>query len=186
MNILPKEEIINPNSLANFFAEMHEAYLKRLVPMTEEQSKYTISIMMTDDNGIDKMYEDFSNQFPFGGLFKRCTIFPIKYEKRLLCWLGLMTYQFNIGGMILVAYYVQWRIKELAKKQITVANEIELGPLTLDLVCEKVFPFGVFNKELVHEYWDKQKVAASPDNLIDHRNAGASFMPIEDKAPIVS
>jgi hypothetical protein len=184
-SLLPKESIDNPNSLNDFFTEMHEAYKKGKAPMSEEQTKCTISVMMANNDIIDKMYLDFDKEWPFNGFFKRCTIFPIKYEKRLLVWLGLMTFEFNIGGMILSAYYVQWWANQEQNKYITVKNEIDINGLSLKSVLERCFPYGLFNKALIHEWWDKQKVHALPDNLIDHPAAALSFMPTKKMEPIV-
>lgn len=176
MTFLPKETIENPSALAAIFEQMLEAYNKRKVPMTDEQTRYSINIMMADESAIDEMYNKFKDTFPIGGFFLRCGLFPIKYQKRLLVWLGLMTYTFGIGGMILIGYWLQWRVCELKEKYITVKNEIENEGLSLNIVCEKIFPFGIFNEELVHEFWDRQKVSARPDNLVDHLSCQLSFM----------
>lgn len=167
MKFYPKEATENPNVLDEIFSEMHEAYKRNKVPMSEEQTKYTLMVMMADDNKIDGIYNDLAKVFPIGGFFKRCTIFPIKYEKKLLLWMGLITMDFGIGGMILIGYYLQWWAFHKNIQQ----------ELTFSDVCENVFPFGVVSKETVHEFWDKQKVHASPDNLIDHSGAALSFMP---------
>lgn len=179
MNILPEETLRQPDALGNIFAEMHKA---RKVPMTEEQSRYMINILMSSNDGVDEMFKDMSSQFPFSGFFNRCSIFPIKYEKKLLVWLALMTYETNIGGMILVAYYTQWAANDLKEKYITVKNEVEGGPLSLQTVTEKIFPYGIFDKETVHEFWDKQKVKAQPDNLVDHLACQQSFMKVPEPA----
>jgi beta-glucosidase/6-phospho-beta-glucosidase/beta-galactosidase len=173
----PEEAINNPSILDEIFTEMNAAYKKGMVPMTEEQSNYTIHIMMATDEGIEKMYKEIGDTFPIGGFFKRCGIFPIKYSKKLQLWLGLTTFEFGIGGMILIGYYLQWWAFHQAEKQMTVKNEIELGELSMDTVVEKCFPFGLFTQEIVHEFWDKQKVKARPDNLVDHHSAALSFMP---------
>jgi len=176
MKFLPKEAIEQPDALAKVFEEMREAYNRNKVRLTDEQSKQMISILMASDEKIDAVYNDFNQHFPMNGFFARCSIFPIKYEKRLLVWLAVMTHQFNIGGMILIGYYIQWFVHTEKEKSIILKNELEQGDLTLTQVCERVFPFGVFSEELVHEFWDKQKVHAHPDNLVDHSSAQLSFM----------
>lgn len=185
MKFYPKESVNDPSVLSSIFSEMHEVYKKRKESLTQEQIKQLIQVMMATDEQIDKMYTGLSETFPIGGFFLRCGIFPIKYEKRLLLFIALTTYEFNIGGMILVGYYVQWRIRKLMEEHITTKNEIDnIGILSLDMACEKIFPFGVFTQEIVHEFWDKQKVAASPDNLIDHPSAAASFIPYNETESI--
>lgn len=187
-NQLPKEAINNPSALDDIFVEMHKAYEKTKTPMTRDQTRWSMSIMMAEDDEVSRMYDDFSKHFPFGGFFKRCCIFPIKFEKRLLVWLAVMHNEFGIGGMILVAYYVQWFSYRTLK--IGWAMNGGIAPMqdtvTLSFICERCFPFGIFAKETVHEFWDKQKVAAKPDNLIDHPTACASFMSIERTEPINS
>jgi hypothetical protein len=51
-------------------------------------------------------------------------------------------------------------------------------------LCAIFSPLGIFKKSTVLEFWDKQKVNASPDNLIDYPTACASFMPIERTEPV--
>lgn len=178
MKFYEKEEINNPNILDEIFTEMHKA---KKVPMSIEQTKYMMSVMMSDNTRIEAMYSDLSKTFPIGGFMARCGIFPIKYEKKLLIWLSLMTMDFGIGGMILVGYYVQWWAFHTQQKYVSLKNEIEQGNLSMDTVIEKLFPFGVFDKETINEFLDKQKVKATPDNLIDHKGAGLSFMPIAEQ-----
>lgn len=176
MHFLEEKEIYNQNALSLIFQELKDR--RGCIPMTKEQTDYSISVMMADEKAIDGMYKDLNAQFPFSAFFARCGVFPIKYSKRLLIWLGLMHFDANIGGMIFVGYYLQWFLYTDAEKRIITKNEIELGPITLDLVCERVFPFGILSKELIHEFWDKQKVKAQPDNLVDHLGAALSFLPL--------
>jgi hypothetical protein len=144
--------------------------------MTEEQARAMINVTMANDEAIDEMFDGLALAFPFSAFFKRCSIFPIKYDKRLLIWIALMTYESNIGGMILVGYYVQYISNSLKEEFITVKNEIEVGPLSLQTAIEHIFPFGIFSKETIHEFWDKQKVDARPDNLVDYSSCQQSFM----------
>jgi len=44
-------------------------------------------------------------------------------------------------------------------------NNIEL--LTLNEVCENVFPWGVMKEERLNEIWKMQKINNIPDNLVD-------------------
>jgi hypothetical protein len=177
MNFLPSETINDPSALDAILVEMHKAYERENAPMTEDQTRWSVSIMMADDAGIERMYEDFKREsWQLAGFFERCNAFPIKYEKRLLVWLGVMHIDFGIGGMLLVAYYVQW----WCYRNISYAAAIDravIVPIELSYICEKCFPMGVFTKETVHKFWDKQKVKARPDNLIDYPSAALSFMP---------
>lgn len=166
MHFLPKETIDNPNALADIFKEMSQA---KKGPMNSEQANCTISLMLGNNESVDKMYADLNQHFPLNAFFARCNTMPIKYSKKLLCWLGVLHLDANIGGLLLVGYYLQWFIHD---KNIPADKEV-----TLDFVCEHVFPFGVFSKETIHEFWDKQKVMARPDNLIDHPSACLSFWP---------
>lgn len=179
MNFLPEETINQPDALGNVLQEMHKAYNKRMVPMSMKQSKHLIHLTLANDESIDDLYSDLSQHFPFNAFFARCDYFPIKYDKRLKLWLALLTHELQIGGMILVGYYIQWRLFNLREEYITVKNEIELGPVSLQTAIEKIFPFGVFDNETIHEFWDKQKVKGRPDNLVDHRSSQLSFMPEE-------
>lgn len=174
MQFLEETEINNPNALATVFQELKNR--RGLVPMTRDQSNYSITIMMADEDAVNRMYDDLNSQFPFNAFFARCGIFPIKYSKRLLIWLALIHFDANVGGLIFVGYYLQWYIHTDAQKSVMTKNELERGPLTLSLVCERVFPMGVLTKSLIHEFWDKQKVKAQPDNLVDHIGAAVSFM----------
>lgn len=172
--MLPSSTINNPDSVGEILKEMHLAFKNEQVPMTEEQTAHSVKILLASDSAIPVAYESYKEAYQFAGFFKRCEIFPIKYEKRLQLWLSTMTYEFGIGGMILVAYYTQWRAKQIGAT----------GTLTLNKVMSNIFPLGIFKKSTVHEFWDKQKVNASPDNLIDYPTACASFMPIERTEPI--
>lgn len=190
MNIqfLPEETINDPESVARIMQEMHIAFDKEKVPMDADQARMSIMIMTADATQINIMYNDFYHKhYVFAGFFERCNrAFSIKYEKRLLVWLAVMYINFGIGGIILISYYVQWRAYLLKEKYVTFKNELEQsGELTLSMVCEKIFPFGIFTKNAVHEFWDKQKVRSRPDNLIDYPKASMSFNPVSDHEPIV-
>lgn len=173
MTYLIKEMIDDNESLERILKEMHEAYEKEKVPMTEDQTRWSMSIMLASDEEIDEQYNKFSNHWQFKGFFKRMRIFKIKYEKRLLVWLGVMSIDFGIGGMILIGYYVQWWASKKAK--FTTKLDLETKNLSLSAVCEECFAFGVFQKSTIHEFWDKQKVKSTPDNLIDYPTAALSF-----------
>lgn len=188
MKLLPKETINDQYSLDSLFVEMHAAYEKDKVPMSDDQTIGSISIMMVSDAQIDEIYESFSKYWNAVAFFKRCEIFPIKYEKRLLVWFCFMGLDFGLGGMILTAYYLQWAAYRFLKTEWAanggrgeMQNEIDLS-----FVCERVFPWGVFTKELVHEFWDKQKLSCPfPDNLIDYPTAALSFMPSKETEPFI-
>lgn len=177
MNFLPQEEAFNKQALHNIFTEMHAAYQKEKVPMSEEQTRYCMSIMLATDGAIESMYNDLRKaHWSYNEFFKRCEIFQIKLEKRLQVWIAALFTEFNIGGMILLAYYIQWYMKTQAP--------YEFYSISLDDACNIIFPFGVFTKKTIHTFWDKQKVSMRPDNLIDHPSAALSFMPTTNLEPI--
>lgn len=165
MTFLPEETITQSDALAKVFAKMNELPRNKLVPMTDDQSGMSINVLLSDDDSIDNMYDGLNKHFPLNAFFSRMDALPIKYNKRLKIWIGVLFLDTNIGGLILVGYYLQW-----------FAHSNNLTELTLDYVMEKIFPWGIFSKETVHEYWDNQKVNARPDNLVDHHSACASFM----------
>ena len=168
----PTEAINNPNALGDIFSEMNSELKKRGVPMSHEQTNYSINILLSPPDGTKDMYDKLSKTFPIGGFFNRIDILPIKMTNPAKLWLALMTMEFGIGGMILVGYFVQWQAFSQNVKEITT-----------DFMMERLFPFKIFNEELVHEFWDKQKVHARPDNLVDHHTACASFMPMLQSEP---
>jgi hypothetical protein len=165
MTFLPEEAINDPKALHNVFVEMRQAYAQEKVAMSNYQSEMLIKIMLAEDAGIYGIFNDLSKTFPIGGFFKRMDILPIKFEKRLLVSLGAIYTDFGIGGLILIGYYLQW-LAALAGKTI----------ITTDWVYSDVWPFGIFSKETIHKFWDKQKVKAKPDNLVDHATAASSFL----------
>lgn len=185
MNYHEKEAINNPSSVERIMIDMHNDYQLRKVPMSYAQTDYLISILMTNnDEQVKTICSDLASQsYQFGGFFKRCEMFPIKYDAKLKLWLALLNYEYGIGAMILVAYYVQWWAYATDDG---IRITVDKGILTLQEVAEHCFPFGVFDEETIKEFWDKQKVKASPDNLIDHFTACYSFMPVERKEPISS
>lgn len=184
--MLTKEAIEDKESLARIMSEMHDEYEKENVPMDDEKGRYSILVMTASNNRINNMYDDFMNHWQCAGFFRRCEYaFNIKFEKRLLVWLCAMTADFGIGGMMLIAYYVRYRAHVLEEKFVSFKNDLEAhGELTLEMVCEKIFHFGVFEKETVHRFWEEQKVQARPDNLIDHPKAALSFNPSVKLDPI--
>jgi hypothetical protein len=121
---------------------------------------------MANESKIDGLFTDLCKTFPIGGFIGRMDIFPVKLEKRLLLLLALLYVDYGIGGMILIGYYLQW----MAHQQ----KQTDLG---IDWMASKVWPFGIFSKETVRTFWDKQKVDAKPDNLIDWPSADVSFVP---------
>lgn len=188
IEMLPEQTINDHESVARIMQEMHIAFDKENVPMSDEQTRWSIQIMMASATQVNRMYNNLYHQhYLFAGFFERCNrAFSIKYEKRLLVWLAVMYINFGIGDIILIAYYVQWRAYLLKEKYVTFKNELEQsGELTLSMVCEKIFPLGIFTKDTVHEFWDKQKVISRPDNLIDYPKASMSFNPVNDHEPIV-
>jgi hypothetical protein len=187
MEILPQETINNPQALDAFFSEMHDAYRKELKPMTKDQTRVAISVMMSNAESMSYMYDEMKEaHWEPCAFFYRCdNVFTIKYEKRLLVWLIAMHADVGIGGLLLVAYYIQWRASKLKNESIVFNNEIErAGALTLSLVCERIFPVGIFTKETLRHFWDKQKVRARPDNLIDYPGAAESFIPTGITKPV--
>src|SRR5688572_33065782 len=103
--MLTKEAIGNPSAVEEILKEMKQAYVKEKVPMDEEQARTSMAIMLATESGIDATCEVFKQSWQIAGFFKRCEMFPIKYEKRLLLWLAAMYNEFGIGGIILIAYF---------------------------------------------------------------------------------
>lgn len=165
MTLLPEETINDPKALHTIFLEMKKAYDVEKVLMTEEQSKYFIMIAMMKYEQVSGLYKDFSKIFPIGAFLKRITIFPIKFEERVAVLLGVLYEDYGVDGLILIGYYLEW-----------LAAEKRLNSITYDWIFMEVFPWGIFSKETVHKFWDKQKVKARPDNLVDHPTAAASFL----------
>jgi hypothetical protein len=165
MTFLPEEAVNDPKALHNVFVEMREAYAKEKVPMSKDQSGMFICILLSTPEQADGLFKDLSGTFPIGAFFKRMEIFPVKFEKKCLLLLGLVYMEYGVGGLILIGYYLQW-----------LASITGATSLTADWIGETVWPWGIFSKETVHTFWDKQKVKTRPDNLVDHATAAASFL----------
>lgn len=148
--------------LSDVFVEMKKA---KHVPLTQDQTRMMINVLMASDEVIENIYNDFNKIFPMNAFFKRCEVcLPIKYEKRLLVWIVSMFGPTQIGGLILIGYYLQWYAFNAGVKE-----------LTLSRVCESVFPFGIFPEEVIEEFWRKQK--GQVGNLVDYAPAQKSFIP---------
>lgn len=165
MTFLPKEIINDPKALHNVFVEMKTAYDIEKVPMTKEQSEYFIKIAMMKDEQLSGLYKDLSKTFPIGAFLNRITVFPIKFDERSALTLGVICSEYGVGGLILIGYYLEWLAAQEGRDSIT-----------YDWVFMEVFPWGIFSQDTVHKFWDKQKVKARPDNLVDHPTVATSFL----------
>lgn len=79
----PEQAINDPIVLDSVFVEMNKALKSNNVKMTQDQSAILIKLMLMEEENVEGLYKELSTKFPIGGMFKRCEIFPVKYDKRL-------------------------------------------------------------------------------------------------------
>jgi hypothetical protein len=101
--------------------------------------------------------------FIFQLIEKRLQLFTYTLDDLSIAW--LTSFIASPGTAVLYMWYLQYMAKKLNKVN-----------LTLDDLCLHIFPNGIFNEEDLSKIWRAQKVALSPDNLVDHHKYGKSVM----------
>jgi hypothetical protein len=142
--------------------------------MNDEESRIMITLLMTDDPSIDKMYDEIYNASHLVKiLVSRAEYAGLKIDKRTAIMLGILCK--SPGQAVMYVYYLMYKAKTLKKKEIT-----------FDTLCKDIFPFGFFTEDTLNYYWDEQKVKKDPskigtDNLLDYSEASKSLIQDEIK-----
>ena len=101
---------------------------------------------------------------------EHCFTFSTK-DQRLLLFLAVVSER--VGTAIMYLWYLQyWCFKNNVRE------------LTLDIFCQKVFPYGFPSNDTIETIWDAQKVkrdGMESDNLLDYASAGSSIQFKEEK-----
>ena len=138
---------------------------RRLVEMSNEISEAFLSVAMIP-NGTKIAKED--KFFIYQVMEQRvehCFTFKITDDR---VYLTLSLWADGVGTTILYLWYIQgWCFHNNIKE------------VDFQILCMKIFPFGIFSEKDLKEVWDKQKVDKGgdfgSDNLVDYNKAGSSI-----------
>jgi len=156
------------NSVETYFCKPLDEKGKK-GSMNDEESRIMITLLMTDDPSIDKMYDEIYNAFHLVKiLVGRAEYVGLKIDKRTAIMLGILCK--SPGQAVMYVYYLMYKAKNLKKEEIT-----------FDTLCRDIFPFGFFTEETLNYYWDEQKVKkdssrSGSDNLLDYSEAAKSLI----------
>lgn len=157
----------HPDAVEKYFC----VPLSKFIPkqLTSEQAKLLIAISMCDADKIDEFEEDFANVYWFyPAIAKRLRAY-FGYTMDVKAQMLLCTWCESIGDMVIYLTYLQYWCKKNNVKEIAHT-----------LLCEKVFPHGIFDRTFMSHVWDGQKVSSTisggSDNLIDYSSAMQSIL----------
>lgn len=169
-----KINAMNRERLTSIFEKNHPK-----TPMTEDESKMTIRILMSEEpellkdiNDVDKNSEIYKHFEPIiNGFQMRVFLSRLEHHAKLKISFGaflmIAIHLDSAGTAVMYAYY-------LFHKKHPADKFIDITKVTLEL-----FPWGFFSEKQLDEMWKEQKVKAddgldectccgAPDNLLDY------------------
>jgi len=150
---------MNDSSRIEQLIDTHLKDAKR-VPMKREQAEFALKLIILDMSG-----KKLSAQKPFlmqliEKRVEACFTYTISECAALL----LAMVAGYPGAAVIYCWYLQYWCKKNNVKDVTLAR-----------VMEEIFPSGFFSEEDLEKTWKAQKVALSPDNMLDHAKYGESL-----------
>ena len=163
--MIPYSETENPRAVDQHFSEKFES-LKRH-PLDKETMSLLVSLIMTPGED-EKMKSVISDVFILKIIQKRIEVcMSYTMDDRSMIFLGYVAE--SPGMAIMYLYYLaRW------------AKNNDCKRITLEIMCERIFPWGCPSKEDLHKVWDEQKVhreigQSGTDNLLDYPKAALSL-----------
>lgn len=171
----PKD--IKADSIQTVVCEVMEKL--KPIPMDEDTTRLMLSFLL-DKSSKERSVELFGKIWQAQVMAKRMKVqFGRDMDPR--CAILIAMWAQSVGSCVLYMYYCQYMCNKM---------KIE-GELTLDIMCEKIFPWGFFQDTDIHKVWDSQKVnnraenfkdidlGNSGDNMVDYGLAAESLMVTE-------
>ena len=163
----------------NYIDRIDKAFKNNVpgTPMDKEDTMFFMELLVTKTPELDMAIDEIDKSSPF---YQHCKEFVESFPAQVFlkrienlttlkislgALLMLLLYMKSAGDCVIYAYYLQGRLKP---------NTL----VTLDVYSTKLFPWGVFSKEQLHNIWDAQKrkpedevskqIAYAGDNLLDY------------------
>jgi hypothetical protein len=153
----------------NAIEEVVYDFLKdcNLVPLSDKNSETLVQVcLMPKDFKIPKKDKFFLFQL-IEKRVEHCFTFKFTDERAII---ALAFFAESAGNAIIYLWYIQgWCFKNNVRE------------VDLDVLCGRIFAWGIFSEEDLKTVWDKQKVkrdskfVLSSDNLLDYDLAGQSI-----------
>lgn len=161
--MLNQEILKDGTAIEKIFCEPFEKLQRH--QMSEDLTKLMIKLMMSDKNvTIPEKDKPFLFKV-IESRIKHCFTYSID-DNRLILFLMMLTQ--SPGTAVMYLTYLQYWVKKyLATRNIT--------NIDFETFCMEIFPMGFPCEEDLSQLWRNCKVAAKPDNLLDHSSAGASI-----------
>lgn len=162
------------DSVEKFFCEKFSTL--KTQPLTQEISKFLISLLFIDDNDsqivelknnmLNPQHKELSSGIAIILQKRFCEQYNFSFENRLLI---LLSQLIDSPGKAVMygTYFAYWAKKNNTKK------------ITLDHFCVSVFPWGLPTEEETSKIWREQKVKrkeGGSDNLLDYPCATISLI----------
>lgn len=139
---------------------------RNIRPLTKEESEILVTMILGGGITIPEKEKPFLVRV-IQSRVKACFTYALKGDA-VAVFLAMIT--MSPGAAVLMLWYLQWWCFH---------NNIR--EIDLNLLCERVFPMGVFSQEVLSEIWNAQKIerpkdhSGAPDNLVDYAAAGLSI-----------
>lgn len=147
---------------SNQIEQLIEEHLKdaQRVPMNEQVTRFAVQLVFVDMSG-----EKLSSEKPFlMKLIEKRVEVCFTYTISECAALLLAMVAGYPGAAVIYCWYLQYWCKKNNVKDVTLTR-----------LMDEIFPFGFFSEEDLRRVWEAQKIAASPDNMLDHAKYGESL-----------
>lgn len=155
---MKKIEELRDNEITLWCEKFHKNKLKYDKPLTKDES-YVILFLGLRESNIEsnEEYQNEVNTFMLQVISKRLSLYHYTMSFAAKCALAYV-YSKSLGINTMIMTYLEWLTK---KHNITHVD--------MSFIIGEVFPKGEIHPKFFEEMWDEQKVASSPDNLLDYR-----------------
>lgn len=160
--------------IKNRLSEIFDQYTPN-TPMSEDESKIMISILLSDKSIFNKDVDDFDkNSEEYKQII---SIFQAQiFLGRLK---ALTTLKISFGCLILILEHIDTPGKAVMYSYYMFKKLSEYTFIDINVFTSRLFPWGYFSDEQLNEIWNKQKIKeddvkeltciGAHDNLIDYK-----------------
>jgi hypothetical protein len=153
----------DPTAIEKLFCEPFSQLIN--YPLSKEQGEILFSLFLCDI----KETQEIEYPFLIKLIKKRLETFTFKLNQ-LNAILFIAIVSETPGKAVMYLTYLQWWSKKNG-----------INNITLDILCEKIFPLGIPSNEDLNQLWNETKVSCPTghlysDNLIDYSTAMKSIL----------
>ena len=169
-NPIPYEKTKEENAVEELFCKEFEKLQNH--PMSDENSEILIKLIILNQTGTKEKFDQMEKE---SKQFNQILILDdrlkmLGYKSDLFSKVFLSLFMETPGKIVMYAHYMAYKMKKHGLKELTIDN-----------LCETIFPLGFPSDEDLHILWNKQKVHkekstdVGTDNLLDYPEANLSI-----------